>query len=75
MLLRDPSLYNNMKASIARIDSLVSQIQQGNGTTGALISNKELYEQMASTIRSLDSLIVDIKANPQKYLKVKVSLF
>ena len=74
-LLRDPTLYNNMVKSVAKIDSLVEQIRTGQGTTGSLISNKELYNKLVSSVASLDSLVQDIRKNPQKYLKVKVSLF
>ena len=74
-LLRDPTLYNNMVKSVAKIDSLVEQIRAGQGTTGSLISNKELYNKLVSSVASLDSLVQDIRKNPQKYLKVKVSLF
>jgi len=75
MLLRDPTLYNNMIASIYRIDSLVVRMQSGDGTMGALIGDRQLYNRLSSSIASLDSLIGDIKENPGKYLKVKVSLF
>ena len=75
MLLRDPTLYNKMVTSVDRIDSLITQIQSGKGTTGALISDRELYMRMSQSIAGLDSLFRDIKENPKKYLKIKVSLF
>ncbi len=75
LLLKDPTLYNNMVSSVSKIDSLVYQIQQGRGTTGALISNQELYLRLVHTVGSLDTLLTEIKNNPSKYLKIKMSLF
>jgi phospholipid/cholesterol/gamma-HCH transport system substrate-binding protein len=75
MLLRDPALYNSMMGTVGKIDSMVANIQAGKGTTGALISDKDLYLRLASTVTQLDSLIKMIKDNPDKYLKVKISLF
>jgi phospholipid/cholesterol/gamma-HCH transport system substrate-binding protein len=38
-----------------------------------MTTNAELYNKLLSTIESLDSLLVDLKANPKRY--VKLSLF
>lgn len=75
MLLRDPTLYNKIITSVNRVDSLIARIQHGKGTAGALIGDRQLYQQMMNTISGLDSLVNDIRENPGKYIKVKVSLF
>jgi phospholipid/cholesterol/gamma-HCH transport system substrate-binding protein len=56
----------------AQLDSIASKINSGQGTAGQLVNNKELYEDLKKTNKQLQDLITDIKANPKKYLTVKV---
>ncbi len=50
-------------------------LQQGEGTAGQLLQNRELYENMNGTMAELRSLVSDIRRDPKKYLNVRVSLF
>jgi len=50
-------------------------LQQGDGTAGQLLRDRQLYENMNGTVAELKSLITDIRRDPKKYLNVKVSLF
>ncbi|MEO0205891.1 MAG: MlaD family protein [candidate division WOR-3 bacterium] len=53
------------------IDSLNSMIQK-QGTVARLVESDELYEEIRETNQALKALIEDIKANPKKYLNLKV---
>ncbi len=53
------------------IDSLNSITEQ-QGTVGKLLKSDELYQEILATNRSLKELIEDIKANPKKYLEIKI---
>ncbi len=75
LLLRDPALYEKMVDAVERFDSLVAEIRSGKGTAAAIVSDKTLYDNLTKTVATLDSLVQDIRRNPQKYLRVKVSLF
>lgn len=66
--------------TIHRVDSMVSNLQtltasinSADGTIGLLLNDKELYLSLANTVASADSLLVDLKANPKRY--VHFSLF
>lgn len=66
--------------TIHRVDSMVSNLQtltasinSADGTVGLLLNDKELYLSLANTVASADSLLVDLKANPKRY--VHFSLF
>jgi len=70
----------DLKSTVARVDKtvknvngLVSDARSENGTLGQLISNKSLYNHIDATVVSADSLLVDLKANPKRY--VHFSLF
>jgi len=53
------------------LDSLNSLLQK-QGTVAKLVESDELYEEVRETNQALKSLIEDIKANPKKYLEIKV---
>lgn len=67
----DSSIQNLARAS-ANLDDIARKINSGQGTAGQLVNNKELYDELGRTNRQLQDLIADIKANPKKYLTVKV---
>ena len=64
------------EASLVRVlqqaDSLMSKIQQGNGTLGMLATDSTLYRETTATVIQFRELLTDIKANPKKYLKISV---
>ena len=45
------------------------------GTAGALLRDKQLYDNINTTVVEVLSLVEAIKADPRKYLNVRVSLF
>ncbi|MCQ2341254.1 MAG: MlaD family protein [Paludibacteraceae bacterium] len=67
----------NLSGTVARIDLTLDTVQsiltQKDGTLGLLLNDKQLYQHVDSTIVSLDHLVVDLKANPKRY--VHFSLF
>ena len=70
----------NIKATVARVDTaldnvnyLIADFRSPNGTVGMLLNDKGLYNHIDSAIVSVDSLLVDLKANPKRY--VHFSLF
>ena len=70
----------DLKATVARVDNavdgvngLIADVRSQDGTIGQLIYNKSLYNHIDATVVSADSLIVDLKANPKRY--VHFSLF
>jgi phospholipid/cholesterol/gamma-HCH transport system substrate-binding protein len=58
-----------------RLDTLVSRLNEGEGTAGLLLKDKQLYENMTKTVAELQGFIADMRKDPKKYLNVKVSIF
>ncbi len=50
-------------------------MNDGKGTAGALLKDQKLYDNLNAAASELRGLMVDIRKDPQKYLRVKVSLF
>lgn len=55
------------------VDSVNTILTSKHGTLGLLLNDKTLYQHIDSTVVSVDNLVVDLKANPKKY--VHFSLF
>ena len=57
------------------VDQLLNRVNEGQGTLGQVLNNKELYENMNKTVADLRALIGDIRKDPKKFLNVRVSIF
>ncbi len=64
----------NLGRLAARLDTFV-QLIDTNSTAGKLVRSGDLYNEVLQTNAELKGLIADIKAHPDKYVKVKFSLF
>lgn len=62
----------NLDSTNAQVRSLLKQIQSGNGTLGKLASDSSLYVSLRHSIASMDSLLADFKANPKKYINLRI---
>jgi phospholipid/cholesterol/gamma-HCH transport system substrate-binding protein len=57
---------------VQQADSLMTRLQQGNGTLGMLATDSTLYRETTATVMQFRELLTDIQANPRKYLKISV---
>jgi phospholipid/cholesterol/gamma-HCH transport system substrate-binding protein len=74
-LVTDAELYNRLNSMADRLDKVMTGLQQGEGTAGSLLRDRQLYENMNAAVTELRGLVQDIRADPRKYLNVRVSLF
>jgi phospholipid/cholesterol/gamma-HCH transport system substrate-binding protein len=61
------------REALSSIDTLMYNINNGNGTISSLIKDKKVYNDLDSAVLSLNVLLGDVKKNPFRY--VNVSLF
>lgn len=74
-LLTDDALYKRIDGLTGRIDTLITDLNAGKGTAGALLKDQKLYDSLNAAATEMRGLVADIRKDPQKYLRVKVSLF
>jgi phospholipid/cholesterol/gamma-HCH transport system substrate-binding protein len=74
-LISERELYDRLNSMSDRLDKLMTGLQQGEGTAGQLLRDRQLYENMNATVGEVRKLVQDIRADPRKYLNVRVSLF
>lgn len=58
--------------AIARTDTLLGRVNAGEGTLGKLVTDTTLHTETAALLRELRGLTADIKANPRRYVNVKL---
>lgn len=63
----------NLKSSLEETSVALENMNNGKGTAGKLMTNDTLYTNLSNSLESLNTLLIDMKANPKKY--VHFSLF
>ena len=74
-LLKSDELSNQIQATIGRLDGILDKINAGQGTIGQLLVNTSLYDNLNGTTREMHELMKDFRANPKKFLRIKLGLF
>lgn len=74
-LLTTDELHAELKQSMDKLDSILDKINSGQGTIGQLLVNPQLYESLDGTTREMQGLFKDFRANPKKFLRIKLGLF
>jgi phospholipid/cholesterol/gamma-HCH transport system substrate-binding protein len=74
-LLKDEQLYQQFNQLAAKLDRTLERIDSGQGTLGQLLVNPQLYESMKGAMREFQSLAKDMRANPKKFLRLKLAIF
>jgi phospholipid/cholesterol/gamma-HCH transport system substrate-binding protein len=56
-LLVDPTLYNNMNATVLKAESIVTATQEGQGTLGKLVASDELYQKVNASVDHAENIL------------------
>ena len=55
-----------------KLNGIISGIQNGEGSLGKLAKDEQLYQNLNESSANLNNLILDLKANPKRYLNFSV---
>jgi len=69
------ALYNKINELLAKVDGTIDKLNSGQGTLGQLMVNPQLYETLNGATGELRGLLKDMRANPKKFLRIKLALF
>jgi phospholipid/cholesterol/gamma-HCH transport system substrate-binding protein len=64
-----------LQSSLMRTDTLIMRINQGEGSVGMLLTDKDLYYDLTRTLRHSQLLMQDLRINPKRYNTVKLKVF
>ena len=62
-----------LKSSLEKTAVTLDNMNSGKGTAGQFMTNDTLYTNLSSSLENLNALLIDMKANPKRY--VNFSLF
>lgn len=74
-LLKSDDFANQLHETMARLNTMLDKINTGQGTLGQLLVNPSLYESLDGTTSELHGLLKDFRANPKKFLSIKLHIF
>lgn len=63
---------NNANLAVIELQSAVAKINNGTGSLSLLLNDDKLYNNLNKASFDLDQLMLDIKANPKKYVSFSV---
>jgi phospholipid/cholesterol/gamma-HCH transport system substrate-binding protein len=66
------SSVNNLKSSLEKASALINNLSEGQGTVGQLMTNDSLYKNLSGSLESLNLLLLDMKANPKRYVHFSI---
>lgn len=67
----DKTIKNADKA-VADLQMAIDKVNTGQGSLGQLINDKQLYNNLNSSAENLNKLMIDLKANPKRYVSFSV---
>ncbi len=58
--------------AVADLQTIVSKVNSGTGTLSQLINDERMYNNLNNAAANLDKLMIDLKANPKRYVSFSV---
>ena len=62
----------NTNKTMADLSVIVNKIKTGEGSIGLLVNDDKLYNNLKSSSANLDKLVIDLKANPKRYVHFSI---
>ena len=58
--------------AIVELQTVLNKVNSGNGTLSQLINDEKMYNNLNNAAENLDKLMIDLKANPKRYVSFSV---
>jgi phospholipid/cholesterol/gamma-HCH transport system substrate-binding protein len=63
---------SNLDSTSRRASNLMAGLDRGEGTAGKLLKDTLLYRDLRGLVTQADSVMADLKANPKKYINLRI---
>lgn len=60
------------RMALAQTSAVMEKINKGEGSIGLMVNDKALYENLSKSSDDLDKLLIDMKANPKRYVHFSI---
>ncbi len=74
-LMKDDQLHQRLDELVAKFNATIDKINAGQGTIGQFMVNPQLYESLNGATRDFQALAKEMRANPKKFLQLRLVLF
>jgi phospholipid/cholesterol/gamma-HCH transport system substrate-binding protein len=74
-LLKSDKIANQLTETLNKVNDTIDKVNAGQGTIGQLMVNPALYDAATGSTRELNELLKDFRANPKKFLSIKLHIF
>src|SRR5437868_2124223 len=74
-LLKDEALHKRAEELLSKMNGVMDKINSGQGTLGQLMVNPQMYEALTGATREFQSMAKDMRANPKKFLTIRLTIF
>lgn len=74
-LLKNDKIANQLSDTLSKVNVTIDKLNSGQGTLGQLMVNPALYDSATGSTRELNLLLKDFRANPKKFLSIKLHIF
>jgi phospholipid/cholesterol/gamma-HCH transport system substrate-binding protein len=74
-LLKDEEIYQQLDLVTKKLNTAMDTINSGKGTLGQLMANPALYDSLNGTATEATGLLKDFRANPKKFMTIRLVLF
>jgi len=65
-------LTGDLEKTRAQVSSILFKVDSGPGTAARLLNDPAVYARIDSLLLRLDELVADVKANPRRYINLRV---
>ncbi len=66
------AITEELQVAQAQVRSMLTKLDNGTGTAGKLLNDPSVYARLDMLLMRLDSLAIDVKANPRRYINLRV---
>jgi phospholipid/cholesterol/gamma-HCH transport system substrate-binding protein len=70
--LQNDEAYQKLTRMLAEMDRSLAALNRGEGQLGQMLTSPQLYESLYGSLNNLDAFLKDFRANPRKYLRLKL---
>jgi phospholipid/cholesterol/gamma-HCH transport system substrate-binding protein len=74
-LLVSDKIANQVSTTLDKVNVTIDKLNSGQGTLGQLLVNPALYDQATGMTRELHDMLKDFRANPKKFLTIRLHIF
>lgn len=66
------TVIRNADIALTQVSMIMTKVNKGEGTLGMLVNSDSLYRKLDKSSADLDKLLIDLRMNPDRYVRVSV---